>query len=320
MSHSMEDSSRPPAVRTSSQPCLPEQDLLHAAAGARELVTLGEFTRVALLTPISLRTSALSIASPLACTAVGFFGRDFDPSLLSLIIAVPSSISINAAYQRRERALTYLCEFRSATYALHHAVQRWGQPADRTRLQQEQAALFESLCNGLEAGGEDVAFRGVYRHLELIGDVLESVRLTPRRPEEATTYMPALFTVLCSDERKLIEAIEALRMLSRTGTPFLLRGFTVGGTTLFPVLFGPYFADAARGADFVDAWAAYLLSFLLAVTISSLVSIQEALEDPFDGDSRLDDIALGPFSPPGFSLFRSDAPDENRYLVNPPDS
>ena len=68
----------------------------------------------------------------------------------------------------------------------------------------------------------------------------------------------------------------------------------------------------------LDTWSAYLVSFLLAVTIGSLVSIQEALEDCFDGDARLDDIALPPFAPPGFSLWRSDIPRENRDLVNPP--
>ena len=89
------------------------------------------------------------------------------------------------------------------------------------------------------------------------------------------------------------------------------------GATLFPVIFGPYFADVAvTSGNYISA---FLVSFLLAVTIGALVSIQEALEDPFDGDSRLDDIALGPFEPPGVSLFRSDAPDENRDLVNPPD-
>ena len=51
---------------------------------------------------------------------------------------------------------------------------------------------------------------------------------------------------------------------------------------------GPYFADVSRSAEGIDSWSAYLLSFLLAVTISSLVSIQEALEDPFDGDTPLD--------------------------------
>ena len=41
------------------------------------------------------------------------------------------------------------------------------------------------------------------------------------------------------------------------------------------------------------------------------------LEDPFDGDARLDDISLAPFAPPGFSLWRSDAPQADRDLVRP---
>ena len=90
------------------------------------------------------------------------------------------------------------------------------------------------------------------------------------------------------------------------------------GATLFPVLFGPYVANAVGAGSVLDTWSAYLVSFLLAVTIGSLVSIQEALEDCFDGDARLDDIALPPFAPPGFSLWRSDMSRENRDLVNPP--
>ena len=122
---------------------------------------------------------------------------------------------------------------------------------------------------------------------------------------------------MLSDERNLIHAIEELRMISSTGTPFLLRGFTVGGATVFPIIFGPYFAAVAKGTEGIDAWAAYFVSFLFAVTIGSLVSIQEALEDPFDGDTPLDDISLSPFSPPGFSLWRSDAPRADRDLVTP---
>ena len=163
-------------------------------------------------------------------------GNDFDPALLSLIIAVPSSISINAAYTRRERALTCLARFRSATYALHHSIQRWGRPADRSRIQRENAALYESLCVGLESGGDDIMFRDVFRHLEEIGEVCESVRLSPRRAEDARDFMPALSTLLLSDERMLWQTIDELRMLSSTATPYLLRGFTVGGATALLLL------------------------------------------------------------------------------------
>lgn len=289
-----------------------------AVTDARQLVTLGEFAKVALLTPTTTRAAALSIACPLFCSAAGLVGKDFDPALLSLIIAVPSSISINAAYVRRERALTCLAKFRSSTYALHHSVQRWGQPDDRSSIQRENAALFESLCLGLESGGDPVMFRDVFKHLEAIGEVVESVRQSPRR-EQDVEFMPALCTLLLSDERVLWQTIDELRMLSSTATPYLLRGFTVGGATLFPIIFGPYFAEVAvTSGRTLDSYSAYFVSFLLAVTIGSLVSIQEALEDPFDGSAPLDDISLPPFAPPGFSLWRSDMPIENRDLVAPP--
>jgi hypothetical protein len=137
--------------------------------------------------------------------------------------------------------------------------------------------------------------------------------------EDLDTFMPALASMILTDERNLINALEELRMLSSTGTPFLLRGFTVGGATLFPVLFGPYFASIAQGADGIGTWAPYLLSFLLATTIGSFVSIQEALEDPFDGDTPLDDISFAIFAPPGFSLWRSDSPKVDRELVSKPE-
>ena len=119
--------------------------LAAAATDARQLVTLSEFAKVALLTPTTTRAAALSVACPLVCSAVGVVGNDFDPALLSLIIAVPSSISINAAYQRRERALTCLARYRTSSYSLHHSVQRWGQESDRSRIQRENAGLFEAL-------------------------------------------------------------------------------------------------------------------------------------------------------------------------------
>jgi len=212
------------------------EQLLPQLARARQLVTLSEFAKVALLTPTTLRAASLSVACPLVCSAAGVVGNDFDPALLSLIIAVPSSISINAAYTRRERALTCLARFRSATYALHHSIQRWGRPADRSRIQRENAALYESLCVGLESGGDDIMFRDVFRHLEEIGEVCESVRLSPRRAEDARDFMPALSTLMLSDERMLWQTIDELRMLSSTATPYLLRGFTVGGATALLLL------------------------------------------------------------------------------------
>ena len=65
----------------------------------------------------------------------------------------------------------------------------------------------------------------------LRNQVTESVRLSPGR-EGDVEFMPALCTVILNDERQLWQSIDELRMLSSTATPYLLRGFTVGGATL----------------------------------------------------------------------------------------
>lgn len=266
-------------------------------------ITLGEFAKVALFTPATMRSGFLSLAAPFACTQVGFTGRDFEPTLLTLIVASPSAFTINAAYQRRERALRSLASFRAASFSLTNSVGRWGQQEEGVRVRQELTTLYDGLCRVLTAKtaeDENDGLRVVYEQLEAIGRVTDAVRLKPKRGEVDADAVIALVTVLHADERSLAQSVEELRLISTTGTPYLLRGLTVGGAAAFPVLFAPYFASVAASPESIDAWAAYLVSFLYSVTISALVSIEEALEDPFDGDSKLDDITLAAFAPPGW--------------------
>ena len=65
-----------------------------------------------------------------------------------------------------------------------------------------------------------------------------------------------------------------VRVIASTRTPVLLRGFTVGGSTLFPILFAPYFAAIASESTNGIPWSAYLLSLLFAVANGALVAIQ----------------------------------------------
>ena len=97
------------------------------------------------------------------------------------------------------------------------------------------------------------------------------------------------------DERNLLKSVETLRLVRSFRTPTVLRGFLLAATTLFPILFAPYFAHAAHESD-GPVWPAYVLSVGMAVANAVLVNIQKALEDPFDGDTA-DDIELTLFEP-----------------------
>jgi len=136
----------------------------------------------------------------------------------------------------------------------------------------------------------------MYNDLDAFGACIEDMRLKPS--EKSAGDMTALSTVLFADERTLSIALEQIRVIAATRTPILLRGITLTGSSFFPILFAPYFAAVATESGL--PWTAYLLSLLFAITNVALVNIQEALEDPFDGDT-LDDIRLSDFQPPGYA-------------------
>jgi len=111
----------------------------------REEFERSEFVRIALLSPATCRSAVLAILCPLACTTLGFTGKDFDPALLSLVIATPSAFSINAAYIRRERAFVALAQMRAAAWSIHHDVRRWGGAEDADATSEAMVVLWDSF-------------------------------------------------------------------------------------------------------------------------------------------------------------------------------
>ena len=258
------------------------------------LAGVREFARTALLTPTTFRSAALSIACPAACIATGLTGDDFDPAILTLVIATPAAFSINAAYLRRERALESLASIRAASWSLHRSVERWGTPELAEEVQGALGRVYTSFIYAAAHGGHEKAIDELYSQIESLGVALEEVRLHPSPQFAKDGAGPTLASQLYSDERLLVQNIEQVRLVAETRTPALLRGIIVGGSTIFPVIFAPYFASIALQSPGFP-WAAYLLSLLFAVANGALVNIQEALENPFDGDTE-DDIELGAYA------------------------
>ena len=266
-----------------------------------------EFNKVAIFTPVTARICSLAVVCPMVCSAVSFTGRDFDPSLISLVIATPSAFSINAAYMRRERALQGLADIRATSWSLQQSATHWASAEHAAELEERLRRLYSTflvyLTNIDERDEERMPERTydreervlepTYEQLQAVFSAVEAIRRNPLPHAEAGA--DGLATVLCADARQLTTSIEQVRVIATTRTPRSLRGFTVWGSTLFPVIFAPYFAALALESDGVP-WPAYLTSILFSFTISALVSIQRALEDPFDGDT-VDDIELALFAP-----------------------
>eukprot|EP00966_Prymnesium_polylepis_P010102 233294-Prymnesium_polylepis.1 len=101
-----------------------------------------EFNRVAIFTRQTAQVCTLAVVCPALCSEVGFTGKDFDPSLLSLVVATPTAFSINAAYQRRERALQGLADMRAASWNLQQSAALWGNAAQAAEVKAPPPSAF----------------------------------------------------------------------------------------------------------------------------------------------------------------------------------
>ena len=254
---------------------------------------VSEWLRVALLTPTTLRTAVLGATAPLLCRHFELAGHTFDPSLLSMLIATPAAFLIGAAFQRREKALMDLAEFRSCCIALHRSFGLYGSRETAALGQRAVQGTFAKVARHLrtyEPGPLEEAYT-MYQDIQL---AIERLRTDP--PTHAKAHVETLVSRLLYDERTLFVRMETLRLVRTFRTPLVLRGFLVAAATIFPLLFAPYFAHEAAHDDTLGGLSAIVLSVFFSISNAVLVNIQAALEDPFDGDTA-DDISLALFEP-----------------------
>ncbi len=88
--------------------------------------------------------------------------------------------------------------------------------------------------------------------------------------------------------RAMIIEFERMNNIASYRTPVALRAYSRLFLNLFPILFGPYFANVAYPEY---AYLGYMVAALYAMVLSSLDNIQDHLENPFDGVGP-DDLQL----------------------------
>ena len=103
-----------------------------------------EWLRVAVFTKATVRTAVLGVIAPILCKHYEVTGHTFDPSLLTMLIATPAAFLIGAAFQRREKALQDLAEFRSVAVHLHRAFGLYGR--EETRAAGQRAVQVRFRC------------------------------------------------------------------------------------------------------------------------------------------------------------------------------
>lgn len=205
-------------------------------------------------------------------------------AIIGIAIVFPIVFSINAAYRRREEALSHFASMKAHAIALYYGHRDWvpgKDPSHALRMKQLINGLLESVHRHFtnRAKGDDTCIE-VYGRFSAISGSMEELRAAGVSGSEISRCNQYLRSMMIDFER-----MKNIRMYR---TPTSLRAYSHVFLNVFPVLFAPYFAFVS-GESYVAA--GYVVAAVYGLVLVSLDNIQEDLENPFDGIGT-DDLHL----------------------------
>lgn len=234
--------------------------------------TLKNFTKI-----IDRQTAVvvgLALLSTYLCHRYGLV-FDLPSEVIGIAIVFPLVFSINSAYRRREEALQSFANIKANAIALYFAHRDWV-PRDAEESQKRGRELVQRLFDGIAdcfTGGEKEVgqIQKVYGICSELSHSHEVMRASGVPANEIAGANTALRTILYEFER--------MANIANYRTPVALRAYNRLFINLFPIVFGPYFANIAFDYPVIT----YIFTAFYAFVLVSLDNIQEHLENPFDG-------------------------------------
>lgn len=238
--------------------------------------------------------------------------------LLSFVVVTPMSASITMAFQRRERALQSIANFRSNAYQIYlaHACWDWSLGKGREKSNDNLDYLEHS---DLVLSHLITMAREICEFLTLPTTTRARHRVTKSGKQKAKANMEignslyiSLYTVQMTKisnltevmksnglppneasrirqwERIMGQAIEDLRMLKMYRTPQALRSFARIFTVFLPPFYAPYYAQLSH--DIGSLAIGVIFALLISLSLTALFETIYVLEDPFVGHLTLDGI------------------------------
>ena len=231
----------------------------------------------------SIIVVTIACAFTYACIEFNFV-FDIPTDLIGIAIVFPIVFSINAAYVRREKALTHFSEIKGSALAIRMAHLHWAKLNTSSKvinLDKIYTSFFEKLSAYLksaspsrEAYHEIISY---FRDISLCHESLRSEGLSTSETSRLNQYL-----------RIMIVHFENIINIKNYRTPNSLRAYSKVFLNAFPVLFAPFFAFVASTSSPLFGFA---LAIMYGLVLTSLDNIQDDLEDPFDGIGS-DDISL----------------------------
>lgn len=237
----------------------------------------------------------LSCLATFLCTK-GMLDFSFDTSMSIVAVGTifPLVFSVQASFQRRERALAALSSLKGAIFAVYLMFKTWEKEGTgKWALEVEQ--IFHKLLDDME-----YYLRHPNRPEECGNLVYDGFATLARKMNEFgpeagfTKGGEAGMGRMAAYLQEIMRSFEGVRAIRDTETPVGLRLFCFALIHIAPVLLAPYWvhfcskqkrsALAPYGCE-----ASYFVAVTFVLIVMTLHRVQVELEDPFDGDGD-DDI------------------------------
>ena len=226
--------------------------------------------------------TALSLISTYVCYRLGLVAS-FPDMLVGVAIVFPVVFSIGSAYNRRENALQRLAEFKGHAVAIYYATRDWTRdkstdlPLRTKTLIMELFYLMRDMLaeSKLERWQEnEVKLYKLFSKLSVLTMELRELGVQSEI-SRASQYVS-----------KMIIAFENMKMIHNYRTPVTLRAYSKVFIYVFPIIYGPYFANSFHS---YSPQLVYVMPILYSFILVSLDNIQDHLENPYDNVGE-DDI------------------------------
>lgn len=227
--------------------------------------------------------AGLSMAVVYLCRRLDYL-VDLPTTLIGIAVVFPLVFSINSAYKQRENALAAFASLKAHGVALVYAHRDWPDAevsqADHAltllhRLLTAVSSHFATHSHNRSQTKQQIyTIFSDYSHSH---ELLRAAGVPANEISRANQYL-----------RQLIIDFERMNNIASYRTPVTLRAYSRLFLNLFPMLFGPYFANIAYPEH---PTAGYILALIYSLVLVSLDNIQDQLENPFDGVGA-DDLRL----------------------------
>jgi predicted membrane chloride channel (bestrophin family) len=209
---------------------------------------------------------------------------DLPTALIGIAIVFPIVFSINAAYKRREEALSHFASLKSNAVALYYAHRDWIPQENRNhsiRMKQLVERLLKTVHHCFTSRKDhDTYSKQIFSIFSETSGSLEKLR----DAGVTTTEISRLNQYL----RSMMIDFERMRNIYLYRTPTSLRVYSYVFLNSFPILFAPYFAYLSTQYFYGTG---YFVAAFYALVLVGLDNIQEDLENPYDQIGE-DDVHL----------------------------